>query len=226
MEPNQRRIDISLFVWVQREDCLRQGVLSLFLGFFLFFKLLSPAIFIRGECSGNVHPCFNAVKLLHCSSDIIPLQNLSFYLLPSVTHFRSFSLSFSDFRLDFFPLSRSPLLFFALNLLLLLFTSSIRILSSATSFSLVHTLLRSHIFSSSPSCSPLSSILLLLLSLPFILALISRRFLNLPFLAFCLLRLPLSLSLSLSLMLPFNRSLTHAIARNLNFSLWFLSIDR
>ena len=159
----------------------------------MFIKpLFSSELLIGRECSGNIHLCFNVVKLLHCSSDIIPLQNLSSYLLPSVTHICSFSLSFSDFLLNFFPLSRSSLLSFALNLPLFLFTSSVRVLSSATSYSLVHTLLRSHILSSSPSCSPLSltyfftfflcrplsSVLFLFLSLPFIRALISRQFLT------------------------------------------------
>ena len=92
----------------------------------------------QGECSGNVHLCFNVVKLLHLSSSIIPLPQLSPYLLPPQTHIRSCSLSFLNFLLDSFLLSRSSQLSFALNLPLFLFPSSIRLLSSASSYPLLH----------------------------------------------------------------------------------------
>ena len=171
------------------------------------------------------------VKLLHRSYDIIPLPNLSPYLLPTLTHFRSFSLSFSNFLLDFFLLSHSSLLSFALNLLLFLFPSSIRFLFSTPSYSLVHTLLRSHILSSPPSSSPLllvyfiafflcchlSFVLFISLSLSPLFSLsISRRFLTLPFLFFSYLTPSLSnfisrnFSLSLSLSYCFPASLPFA----------------
>ena len=85
LEPNQRRIIISLFGGVQKEDRIRRGALLLFLGFFFCFSnFCSPAIFLSGE---------NVVEMF-----IFPLMWLSFFIVLMASSISEISIP------TFFPL--------------------------------------------------------------------------------------------------------------------------